>query len=110
MYFVALAVMLAGSGLVVVDTLIRQHIHEHQHTYTHTHDGTTHTHIVKHSHEHNHYVTNQKHIHHHSEKKLKRLSDAMHTTEQADEFIEGIEGVRTKTMFLTTKKKNQNAY
>ena len=27
------------------------------------------------------------------------------TTEQADEFIEGIEGVRTKTMFLTNKKK-----
>lgn len=27
------------------------------------------------------------------------------TTEQADSFIEGIEGVRTKTMFLTTKKK-----
>ena len=27
------------------------------------------------------------------------------TTEQANEFIEGIEGVRTKTMFLTNKKK-----
>ena len=27
------------------------------------------------------------------------------TTEQADEFIEGKEGVRTKTMFLTNKKK-----
>lgn len=27
------------------------------------------------------------------------------TTEQADYFIEGIEGVRTKTMFLTNKKK-----
>ncbi|EFR32100.1 prolyl-tRNA synthetase associated domain-containing protein [Eremococcus coleocola] len=27
------------------------------------------------------------------------------TTEQADLFIEGIEGVRTKTMFLTNKKK-----
>ncbi len=27
------------------------------------------------------------------------------TTEQADKFIEGIEGVRTKTMFLTNKKK-----
>lgn len=27
------------------------------------------------------------------------------TTEQADEFIEGIEGVRTKTMFLTNRKK-----
>ncbi|BAN94579.1 aminoacyl-tRNA editing enzyme-like protein [Streptococcus satellite phage Javan134] len=28
------------------------------------------------------------------------------TTEQADSFIEGIEGVRTKTMFLTNKKEN----
>lgn len=27
------------------------------------------------------------------------------TTEQADSFIEGMEGVRTKTMFLTNKKK-----
>ena len=29
------------------------------------------------------------------------------TTEQADSFIEGIDGVRTKTMFLTNKKKTQ---
>ena len=27
------------------------------------------------------------------------------TTEQADSFIESIDGVRTKTMFLTNKKK-----
>lgn len=27
------------------------------------------------------------------------------TTEQANKFIEGIEGIRTKTMFLTNKKK-----
>lgn len=30
-----------------------------------------------------------------------------HTTEEADHFIEGIEGVRTKTMFLTNKKKTE---
>ena len=29
------------------------------------------------------------------------------TTEQADSYIEGIEGVRTKTMFLTNRKKTQ---
>ena len=29
------------------------------------------------------------------------------TTEEADKYIEGIEGVRTKTMFLTDKKKTQ---
>lgn len=30
-----------------------------------------------------------------------------HTTEEADSFIEGIDGVRTKTMFLTNKKKTE---
>lgn len=30
-----------------------------------------------------------------------------YTTEEADAFIEGIDGVRTKTMFLTNKKKTQ---
>ena len=29
------------------------------------------------------------------------------TTEQADSYIEGLEGVRTKSMFLTNKKKAQ---
>ena len=29
------------------------------------------------------------------------------TTEQADSYIEGLKGVRTKTMFLTNKKKTQ---
>ena len=47
------------------------------------------------------------------EKKLKELGieflivehEPALTTEQADNFIEGISGVRTKTMFLTNKKK-----
>ena len=30
------------------------------------------------------------------------------TTEQADSFIEEIEGIRTKTMFLTNKKEKQH--
>ncbi|HHX03078.1 MAG TPA: prolyl-tRNA synthetase associated domain-containing protein [Tissierellia bacterium] len=46
-------------------------------------------------------------------KKLEELSipyqlvehEPAFTTEQADRFIEGIEGVRTKTMFLTNRKK-----
>ena len=29
------------------------------------------------------------------------------TTEQADSYIEGLEGVRTKSMFLTNKKKTK---
>lgn len=77
-YFVALMVMVAGSVLVVADTLIRHHAHEHQHTFTHTHDGTTHTHTVRHSHEHNHYVTDDKHGHHHTNKELENLPGAMH--------------------------------
>jgi len=77
-YFIALAVMAAGSVLVVADTLIRHHAHQHQHTYTHTHDGTTHTHTVTHSHEHDHYVTDNKHGHRHTLKELEKLPGANH--------------------------------
>ena len=66
MYIVALIVMIAGSILVVADTLIRHHIHEHQHTFTHTHDGNTHQHTVIHTHDHAHYITDSKHGHHHA--------------------------------------------
>lgn len=38
-YFLALAVMLAGSVLVVLDTLQAEHTHPHTHTFTHTHDA-----------------------------------------------------------------------
>ena len=78
MYLLALIVMIAGSVLVVTDTLIRHHAHQHQHTFTHTHDGTTHTHTVTHSHDHNHYVTDDKHGHRHTQKELERLPGAMH--------------------------------
>ena len=77
-YLTALAVMIAGSALVVVDTLIRQHAHQHIHTFTHTHDGSTHTHTVVHTHEHNHYVTDSKHGHHHSNKELEGLPGTTH--------------------------------
>lgn len=77
-YFAALLIMIAGSLLVVADTMLRHHAHEHLHTFTHTHDGTTHTHTVAHSHEHNHYSTDEKHGHHHSVKELERLPGAFH--------------------------------
>lgn len=70
MYLIALAVMVAGTALVVADTLIRQHSHLHQHTFTHTHDGSTHTHTITHSHEHSHYLSDGKHGHHHSKEEL----------------------------------------
>ena len=78
-YVASLAVMAAGSLLVVADTLIRHHVHEHQHTFTHTHDGTTHTHTITHTHEHNHYLTDDKHGHRHILRDLERLPGAMHT-------------------------------
>lgn len=77
-YFIALAVMIIGSIIVVADTLIRQHAHEHKHTFTHTHNGTTHTHTVTHSHEHNHYITDDKHSHRHTIKDLESLPVAIH--------------------------------
>lgn len=78
MYLVALIVMIAGSALVVADTLIRRHAHIHSHTFTHTHDGLTHTHTVVHAHEHNHYSTADKHEHHHAKEELERLAGALH--------------------------------
>ncbi len=77
-YAAALAVMVAGSVLVIMDTMIRHHEHMHRHTFTHTHGGTTHTHTVMHSHEHNHYVTDDRHNHHHSSDDLEQLPGAAH--------------------------------
>ena len=74
MYVIALIVMIIGSALVVVDTLIRQHTHEHQHSFSHTHGGSTHTHTVWHSHVHKHYLTEENHIHRHSIKELESLA------------------------------------
>ena len=75
MYVIALIVMVIGSALVVVDTLIRQHDHEHQHAFTHTHGGSTHTHKVRHSHVHKHYLTEEKHRHRHSIEELENLAE-----------------------------------
>ena len=77
-YLIALIIMIAGSALVVEDTLIRHHAHIHTHTFTHTHDGYTHTHTVTHSHDHNHYITDGKHGHHHTRKELECLPGAVH--------------------------------
>ena len=78
MYLIALLVMIAGSVLVVRDTLIHHHSHMHTHTFTHTHDGYTHTHTVMHSHEHDHYITDDRHGHHHTIAELEKLPGALH--------------------------------
>ena len=72
MYLLALAVMLAGTALVVVDTLIRNHVHVHQHTFVHTHDGSTHRHTITHAHGHDHLIIEGTHSHHHSEQELEQ--------------------------------------
>ncbi|HBZ58356.1 MAG TPA: EamA family transporter [Sutterella sp.] len=73
-YAAALAVMIAGSVLVVIDTLVRNHEHAHPHTFTHTHDGSTHTHTVMHSHDHLHYVSDDRHGHRHCREELEHLA------------------------------------
>ena len=72
MVLLALAVMLAGAVLVVVDTMIRNHAHIHQHTFVHTHDGSTHSHTVTHMHEHDHIITEGVHGHRHSQAELEQ--------------------------------------
>ncbi len=70
MYLIALAIMLSGTALVVIDTMIRNHVHVHQHTFIHTHDGSTHSHTITHTHDHNHLISEGTHGHHHSQKEL----------------------------------------
>ena len=69
-YLIALVIMIVGTVFVVMDTLVRNHIHQHQHTFIHTHDGNTHSHTIVHSHDHNHYGTHESHQHHHSKEQL----------------------------------------
>lgn len=64
-YLLALFIMLVGSALVVVDTLVMNHSHLHTHTFVHTHDGSTHSHVIEHSHTHKHIISNNRHIHRH---------------------------------------------
>ena len=68
-YILALAVMLAGSALAVIDTLRQRHSHAHRHAYIHSHNGILHAHIFTHTHEHNHYITPDSHRHFHGSQK-----------------------------------------
>ena len=77
MYLAALAVMIAGAALVVIDTLVRHHTHPHTHTYTHFHGGTVHTHTITHTHGHDHFMTDATHTHRHSLAELERTHDRL---------------------------------
>lgn len=69
-YFVGLAIMILGTVIVVIDTLVKNHNHMHTHTVTHTHDGSTHTHTIEHEHSHNHYLSDEKHQHYHKNNEI----------------------------------------
>lgn len=78
MYLIALGFMLAGTGLILWDTVAKYHTHPHEHIITHTHDGVTHTHTIVHTHGHLHYSDHERHGHHHSRAELERELRAMH--------------------------------
>lgn len=71
-YLMALFFMIIGTAFVVLDTIVKHHVHPHEHIITHTHDGTTHSHMVSHIHAHNHYGMHEKHGHHHSKDELEK--------------------------------------
>lgn len=73
-YMAALMIMIAGTVLVVMDTMVKHHMHQHTHVFTHTHDGNTHTHTVVHSHDHDHYIFTDHHSHRHSLRELEGAS------------------------------------
>ena len=77
MYLAALAVMIAGAALVVIDTLVRHHTHPHQHTFTHFHGGYVHTHTITHTHGHDHFMTDATHTHRHPLAELERTHDRL---------------------------------
>jgi len=77
-YLTALIIMLAGTGFVVWDTMVKIHSHTHTHVITHTHDGVTHTHIVEHCHPHSHTSDESRHEHKHSKKTLEAMLTQAH--------------------------------
>ena len=69
-YIIALIIMIMGSSIIVIDTMMVENANMHTHTFVHTHDGSTQSHIIKHSHEHSHLGKDIKHKHFHSRKTL----------------------------------------
>ena len=70
LYLAALAVMAAGTAVVVYDTLLHSHSHAHTHRVVHTHGGRTHVHLIEHTHPHYHCLSEARHAHHHSATEL----------------------------------------
>lgn len=68
-FYVALAIMIVSTILMVKDTIELQHTHQHEHTHTHKHSHGDvvhtheHTHIHSHLHIHNENADNHNHSH-----------------------------------------------
>ena len=65
LYVLALLIMLAGSAISVLDTIVIRHSHPHEHTATGTGDGQEHSHPFTHDHPHTHLGAYQRHAHRH---------------------------------------------
>lgn len=70
-FFVALAIMVVATVLMIKDTITLQHTHEHAHTHTHEHRHGdlvhTHEHAHYHTHTHVHEGDEELHTHHHKD-------------------------------------------
>ncbi len=64
-YAIALFIMLLGSAVVVIDTVIIEHEHTHIHTIMYREDGVNMSYTLEHSHEHRHYTKAGIHEHLH---------------------------------------------
>lgn len=70
-FYVAMAIMVAGTAVMVKDTISLQHTHEHEHTHTHEHRHGdlvhTHEHTHRHTHLHTHNGNSEFHDHVHDD-------------------------------------------
>ena len=71
-FFAALLIMVAGTWLMVHDTVSQQHTHVHTHTHTHPHAHNSVVHTHPHTHTHTHLHTHDAgaeaaHTHHHAD-------------------------------------------
>lgn len=70
-FYIAMAIMVASTAVMVKDTISLQHTHEHEHTHTHEHSHGdlvhTHEHTHKHTHLHTHNSNSEIHTHKHND-------------------------------------------
>ncbi len=66
-YVVALLIMVAGSALLVLDTLMTSHTHVHTHTFVDTHEGVIRRQTYTHAHKHRHFLSADEHEHLHQD-------------------------------------------